>query len=95
MGLLPSLFTGNGCCRATTNSSDLAGLNETVENKKTGLLFTTGDHIDLAEKIEFLADNIETRDVYSANGKERVKNNFTLDIQKNNLIRIITNVLNR
>jgi glycosyltransferase involved in cell wall biosynthesis len=69
--------------------SDLPGLNETIENEETGLLITPGDHIDLANKIEFLADNTDIRNDYSAKGIGRVKNNFTLDIQRYNLINII------
>jgi len=74
--------------------SDIAGLNETIENRQTGLLFTPGDHVDLAEKVEFLADNTEIRNAYGIRGKDRVKNDFTLDIQKNNLIRTINYVQN-
>lgn len=73
--------------------SDIAGLNETIEDKQTGLLFTSGNHVDLADKLEFLADNTETRNAYSEKGKTRVKNNFTLEIQKNNLIRTISHAL--
>jgi glycosyltransferase involved in cell wall biosynthesis len=66
--------------------SDLAGLNETIDNGQTGLLFTPGDHIDLADKIEYLADNTETRNAYSVKGRERITNYFTQDIQRNNLL---------
>jgi len=69
--------------------SDLAGLNETIENMETGLLFATGDHLDLADKIEFLADNIDTRNLYSTKGIDRVKKYFTIDIQRDNLIKTL------
>jgi len=75
--------------------SDLAGLNETIENRQTGLLFPPGDHTDLADKLEYLADNTETRDVYSAKSKDRAKSYFTIDIQKDNLIKTIRQVLKK
>jgi len=75
--------------------SDLSGLNETIENTQTGLLFTPGDYLDLADKIEFLAENTETRNTYSRKGKDRVNNFFTLEIQKNNLIRTIRDAIDK
>jgi len=69
--------------------SNISGLNETVDNERTGLVFPPGDHVSLANKLEFLLKNPETRDLYSCNGIDRIRNNFTLELQKENLMRVI------
>lgn len=74
--------------------SNLAGLNETIESGSTGLLFNTGDYFDLADKLAYLADNTELRNLFSKNAVERVNKYFTLEIQRRSLIKTIESVIN-
>jgi glycosyltransferase involved in cell wall biosynthesis len=73
--------------------SDLAGINETVEHGVTGLLFKPGDHIDLADKLTYLLSKPDAREQLSNASVKRVHENFTLDIQKHNLRRVIESVV--
>jgi len=73
--------------------SDLAGINETVEHGVTGLLFKPGDHIDLADKLIYLLSKPDAREQLSNASVKRVQDNFTLDIQKRNLRRVIESVV--
>jgi glycosyltransferase involved in cell wall biosynthesis len=73
--------------------SDLAGLNETVEPGKSGLLFKTGDATELADKIEMLLDTPERREALSKRATARVNEEFTLDIQKQQLVQVIRHVI--
>jgi glycosyltransferase involved in cell wall biosynthesis len=69
--------------------SDLIGLNETVEEGATGLLFSPGNHDELADKIEYLLTNPEQRDTFSRNAVCRVRQGFTLEIQKQKFLEVI------
>jgi glycosyltransferase involved in cell wall biosynthesis len=73
--------------------SDLPGLNETILDGVTGLLFRPGDHSDLADKLLFIYSEPEARDQFSSASVRRVLENFTLDIQKQNLRRAIQSVV--
>jgi len=75
--------------------SDLAGLKETVEPGTTGMLFRTGDFTDLADTIEYMLDNPEQREQFSRNSIKRVRSGFTLEIQKQGLIKVIQNVIKK
>ncbi len=69
--------------------SNLPGLNETIKDNFTGFLFEPGNHIDLADKIEELSSNIELSRELSVNAINRVRNEFTLDKQKQGLKMIV------
>lgn len=73
--------------------SDLAGLNETVVQDETGLLFKTADAADLADNIASLLDAPERRESLSNKAVKRVNEEFTLDIQKQKLIQVIKQVM--
>lgn len=73
--------------------SDLAGLNETVEPEVTGQCFSTGNYNELADKLENLIEDTALREKFSKNAAERVRNRFTLDIQKDALRKVIQNVI--
>ena len=73
--------------------SDLPGLNETVDNDVTGLVFTPGDPLDLSEKLEHLLNKPDLREQLSTATIERVKKDFSLDHQEYNLKRTIESVL--
>lgn len=69
--------------------SDMVGLNETVDHCQTGLLFPTGDHVALADKIEYLITHPFKRDEYSRNAVKKVANKFTIEVHKKNLTRLL------
>ena len=73
--------------------SDMIGLNETVEDGRTGFLFSTGDFVQLADKVEHLLANPEERDMLSRNAVERVANNFTLADQRKNLLAVLSSAI--
>ena len=73
--------------------SNLAGLNETVVQDVTGLLFIPGDYIDLADKLDYLSRNAQMREQFSRNSAQRVSRDFTLDIQKRGLKKVLKNVI--
>ena len=75
--------------------SDLPGINETVDDGVTGLLFKPGDHIDLADKLIYLLSRPDTRDQFSNASIKRVHGSFTLDIQKRNLRRVVENIVEK
>jgi glycosyltransferase involved in cell wall biosynthesis len=73
--------------------SDLPGLNETIVDGTTGFLFSPGDHMDLAEKIENLSENSNLCEKFSKNAVKRVLEEFTLEKQKERLIQVIQNII--
>lgn len=70
--------------------SDLLGLNETVVDGETGLLFEIANHGQLAQRIAFLLENPEQREIYSTNAIARVRKGFTLKIQHQKLLELLT-----
>ena len=69
--------------------SDLAGLNEAVVDQKTGFLIRPGDHLQLAGKIEYLANNVAVRDQMGQSAFERVVKEFTVEAQRAALLKVI------
>lgn len=69
--------------------SDLLGLNEAIVDQQTGLLFTPGDHLQLADKIEYLVANPAIRDQFGQNAFDRVNREFTVELQKAGLLKVI------
>lgn len=56
--------------------SDNTGIKEIIKHEKTGLLFKTGNHKDLAEKIELVIENKELRNAYADEGYKRFKEKY-------------------
>lgn len=73
--------------------SDLVGLNETIEPGKSGLLFKTGDAVELADNIEMLLDAPKLREALSQRAVERVNKEFTLELQKQKLVEVLRQVI--
>lgn len=73
--------------------SNLQGLPETIQNGKTGLLFTPGNHIDLAQKIIHLVDNQQLYKDMSEAARHRILQHFTLNHQHSNLVSVVKKVL--
>ena len=73
--------------------SNLQGLAETIEDNKTGYLFTPGNSNELADKIEFLVDNPLKRNQLSKNARARVVAKFTSTKQVNTLVEVVRKVI--
>ncbi|TQV71747.1 glycosyltransferase family 4 protein [Exilibacterium tricleocarpae] len=61
--------------------SDLLGVRETVLNGKTGLRFPVGDHVTLAEKLEYLLDNEPVRNKLGALARKRIESKCSREQQ--------------
>lgn len=68
-------------------ASNMGGIPELVEHGKTGLIFEAGNAQDLAEKMDFLIDHPEVREIFGKTAKERMRNN-TFENQVRKLLTI-------
>ena len=66
--------------------SALPGLDETVEEGRTGYTFPVGDHVALADRIERLLRDPALRDAMSRASRARVLERFTTDHQVGALV---------
>jgi glycosyltransferase involved in cell wall biosynthesis len=78
-----------GASRLPLLVSDLSGLNEAVVDQKTGLLSKPGDHLQLADNVEYLVDHPAIRDQFGQNAFDRVVREFTVDTQRAELLKVI------
>ncbi len=74
-------------------ASDILGINEVISHENNGLLFTPGDHHDLAEKIEMLTNNHDRLQNIVSNGINDVKKMYTIDRLKIDLKTLVNNAL--
>jgi len=75
--------------------SNLQGLPETIDAGITGLLFNTGDHLDLAFKLIKLLDDPVLYRSMSVAARNRILKNFSFDHQVQNLSNTLKAVINR
>ncbi|MCK9555907.1 glycosyltransferase [bacterium] len=78
--VMPSLWEGFGISALEAIAagkpvvvSDVAGLNEIIENNESGLFAEPGNHLDLAEKLSVLALDGEKRRYLAENARKRAK----------------------
>jgi len=90
--VLPSLFEGmpNAVMEAmalgkAVIATDVNGVNELVENKKTGIIIPPKDSQKLAVEIDMLIDNTMLLESYGKKGLQRVEENFTIPVMIKNL----------
>ena len=69
-------------------ASDLSGLAEVLGYGKYGLLFETGNAASLAQKISNLLGNKSMREKLGQAGKKYVFENFSIEEQVNNLVKL-------
>ncbi len=74
-------------------ASNLGALSEIVENKKTGLLFKSGDKADLAEKINYLLQNKELVQQMGENAKQLAEQKYNPEDHYQELIKIYNNLV--
>jgi len=58
-------------------ASNLSGVDELVDNEKTGLLFKNKDHRDLAKKIIYLLENQDKIEKMGKNAREKAEDQFS------------------
>ncbi len=83
MGVLPSTFDNlpyvameELLCELPCVASDNTGVKEMIDNNESGLLFKSGDHLDLANKIMYLYGNPEIRNDMAKKGREEIIKRF-------------------
>jgi len=72
--------------------SNLQGLVETVEDGNTGYLFSPGDHLALANNIEYLLEHPEIQKEFGIKARIRIENKFSIEKQVENLVSVIRNL---
>ena len=61
-------------------ASDIGGSRETIVDNKTGLLFSSGDHLSLSEKLDFIFRLDDTSlNVMGNNGRKNVQKKFNVE----------------
>jgi glycosyltransferase involved in cell wall biosynthesis len=75
-------------------ASNLAGLNETVEDGTTGVLFPVGDGHALCEEMRRLLDDPVLRERMGAQARTRVVERYSLDVQLTGLVAAVRAALN-
>lgn len=82
-------------CGLPILASDLQGLNEAVENGKTGFLFTPGDHIELAALMLKLGENPALRERLSISARQRIIAGYNLELHRTRLKDALLKVVNQ
>lgn len=75
--LYPTRLLEFMACRRAVVAPRRGSVGMLIDHGREGLLFTPGDHIDLARKLRRLVDDPGLRERLAANGYERVRREFT------------------
>ena len=73
--------------------ANFQGLIETIDDGATGKSFRVNDHIDLVDKIVTFLDDEDLRNRFSISARNRALKDFTLEVQLNNLLRVVSPVI--
>jgi len=73
--------------------SDAGGIPELIQDGKTGILFTTGEKMELAAKIQAALENDELRENLARRGQKFVKENFSMERMRESLLSAYQEVL--
>ncbi len=76
-----------------TVSSNAEGVLDITIDGQTGLLFENKNADDLANKIAQLVESKEMRIRFGKSGRERVKNNFNLDLQTEKIVNLYLSLI--
>ena len=68
-------------CKKPVIGSDIGGIRFVIQNNKTGLLISPNNVQSLSEAIKKILSNKILANLFGKNGYERVKTQFTWDIQ--------------
>jgi glycosyltransferase involved in cell wall biosynthesis len=72
--------------------SNIGGIPEVIDDGITGLLFRSNDEEDLANKIERLYNDMDLRIELGNNGRARLEEKLTAEIQSNKILNIIGDI---
>jgi len=73
-------------------ASNIPGIDEVITHGKNGMLFTPGDHHDLADQIENVILNQDIRNAIVNQGFSQLRKSFTIKRLENDLYRILSNI---
>lgn len=100
--VIPSLYEAFGqtaleamACGTPVVGFDTGGIPDMVKPGETGLLAQVGDHVDLAEKIQYLIDNAGERLRMGANARKLAESCFTLEKQAKKYIELYESILEK
>jgi len=84
--LLPSIKEGfpfvlleAGLAKLPVVASDVGGILELIENKKTGILVEAKEDDDIEDALEILISDERLRDAYGQTLYEKIKNEFSFE----------------
>ncbi|MEJ2609714.1 MAG: glycosyltransferase family 4 protein [Candidatus Thiodiazotropha sp.] len=80
-------------CGLPLIASNFQGLVETIENEVTGMLFESGSHMDLGDKIEAFINDVSMRNKMSDNARKRVEGGYTLEVQLRGLVGVVRDIV--
>jgi glycosyltransferase involved in cell wall biosynthesis len=84
---MESLACGTPCV-----AFDIGGMPDMIDHKKNGYLAKPFDIDDLARGIAWVLEDEERLRKLGVNGREKVKQNFTLEIQANNYLSVYQDI---
>ncbi len=73
-------------------ATDIPGNSDVIQNGKNGILFSTGNSLELAEKIDCLMSNEELRNKMGTAARIEIDKNYNLDNAYNKILEIYTNI---
>jgi glycosyltransferase involved in cell wall biosynthesis len=73
--------------------SDAGGIPEVIADGKTGILFSSGEELELAAKIQALLENDEFRIQLAQRGQKFVRENFSMQKMRESLLNAYAEVL--
>jgi glycosyltransferase involved in cell wall biosynthesis len=98
--VLPSIQEGQGIVLLEAQASakpvvafDIGGINETVQNKETGLLVNSGNADELADALLKLLSDKELREKMGSKGQLFVSENYTWDICSQKMLNVYLEAL--
>ena len=74
-------------------STNVGGIPELMENKKTGFLVEKGDHNDIIEKLSVLVNDKNTAREMGSAGREFVINNFSWDMISKKFVKVLEDTI--
>ena len=89
---LPNTGMESLACATPCVAFDIGGMCDMIEHQQNGYLAKPFDIEDLARGIAWVLEDEERLRKLGVNGREKVENNFTLEIQANNYLSVYQNI---
>lgn len=74
-------------------ASNIGGLRYIIHDRVNGLLFTTGDEKDLAQKMQWLLENSAKAHEFGVKGREQVEDQYSEDSYYKQLLDLFAKVI--